>query len=63
VTGCRTAVLRGLSRRRHEVVRLRLGLPIPEVIFSVVENLAGLGAVVVDGTAITRDDGCVIEKL
>lgn len=46
-----------------EVLVLGLGLPVAEVVFGVVQDLAGLGAVGVGLALVTWHDGAVVQKL
>lgn len=42
---------------------LGLGLPVAEVVFGIVQDLAGLGAVCVGLAIVTRHDGTVVQEL
>lgn len=46
-----------------EVLVLGLGLPVAEVVFGIVQDLAGLGAVCVGLALVAWHDGAVIQKL
>lgn len=46
-----------------EVLVFGLGLPVAEVVFGVVEDLARLGAVSVGLTLVSWDDGSAVQKL
>lgn len=48
---------------RPEVLIFGLGLPVAEVVFGVVEDLAGLGAVGVGLALVAWHDGAVVQKL
>jgi hypothetical protein len=42
---------------------LQLRLPILEIIFCIAEDLTGLVRMLIWGTHITRDNGCIIEEI
>lgn len=48
---------------RTEVLVLGLGLPVAEVVFGVVQDLAGLGAVGVGLALVSWDDGGTVQEL
>lgn len=61
-TGTNTSTLTG-DTAIVGVVVVSLGLPVAEVVLGVVQNLAGLGSVVVDGLGVTGDNRSVVKKL
>ncbi len=61
-TGTNTSTLTG-DTAIVGVVVVSLRLPVAEVVLGVVQNLAGLGSVVVDGLGVTGDNRSVVKKL
>lgn len=48
---------------RHQVLVFGLGLPVTEVVFGIVQDLAGLGAVGVRLSLVAWHDGTAVQEL